>query len=132
MYDLFNEIDVIKRNSVNLIIKKNNPKEVVPIPGIGECTEIFNYGDCGDPSCISCDEFEPTSLEGFNKYAIKMYKHIYKFKRNEEVLRIEKRLYKSLEDSYKKMSISNDIEFERAMYNLKKLARKELSNEKRE
>jgi integrase len=128
IYNLLDDVDVIKRNAVNMISKINNPSEVLPLY-LGECVDNISFEMCGDLICIACNEFVPTSVEEFNNYVVKMYKYIYKYKRSKNVTKIEKKLYKSLEHAYVKFENIKELQFNKAISKLKKIARREIENE---
>lgn len=121
---LLEDIDVVTRNKNNLIFKINNPKETMPL-ALGNCIDNSNFEICGDLVCLACSEFKTDSLEDFRKYAIKMYKYIYTYKRNNRVKKIEEKLNKALRKVYVKLNLNENKTFQDEIKEIKKIARKE-------
>lgn len=124
-----NEIDIVTRNTINLISKINNPSETLP-QFLGYCIDNTNYETCGDLICIACDEFTTDSLEEFTKYAKKMYRYIYSYKRKEFTRKIEKRLMETLEKCYYNIKGESQNDFYEVIREIKKNARKDAEDEK--
>jgi integrase len=121
---LLEDIDVVTRNKNNLIFKINNTKETMPL-ALGNCTDNSNFEICGDLVCLACDEFKTDSLKDFRKYAIKMYKYIYTYKRNNRVKKIEEKLNKALRKVYVKLNLNGNKTFQDEIKEIKKIARRE-------
>lgn len=125
--NLLKDVNVVERNKQNLIYKINNPKEAMPL-ALGYCTDYNNYDICGDLICLACNEFRSDSLEDFYNYASKIYKYIYKYKRDKTISDIEKKLLNSLENFYNNMLIENKEDFKSIMRKVRKSAKEVLKN----
>lgn len=125
--DILNNIDVINRNKENLIYAIKNPKMALPL-SFAMCTDNSSVGICGEILCLSCYEVHPTDFESIDKFAIKMYKHIYKFKRVIDFKRLESEIVKAITNGYRKLGIDNETYIQAKIKELKGIARKEVKN----
>lgn len=126
--DLLKDVNVIERNKQNMILKINNPKEVLPLSP-GSCVDYNNFEICGDLICLACDEFRSDSLDDFYSYATKVCKYIYKYKRDKQIIKFEKKLLVALEKAYGNLLLDKKESFDIVIKKVRKIAREELKND---
>ena len=120
--------DIVNRHKENLIFKIQNPYKTMPL-AVGICTDNSNVEICGSLICIACKEYKLESMEEFKLFILKMYKHIYKFKRHSETNAIEEQLEKSIENLCINKEGMSRKELDEMVRGIKRQARKEVNDE---